>query len=275
MPVAKTAARRGRPKKAGKQADPGSGTVLALDRGLRVLSFLAEHGGATLTEISKQADMPVATAHRILVTLESRGFAELIETSGQWVIGVQAFRTGNTYQQSFNLSEIAKPIMQELSATTGETSNLAVEDQGELVYLLQVESENPIRASLKSGTASHFHTSGVGKAMLAHMDQPKLDRILATGELARQTANSITDIDLLRSEFSAIRQRGWALDDEERFVGMRCIAAPIFDRFGGLIGGVSISGPSARFPDDRLPAFAENVAKAAERISRGLIKSED
>ena len=262
--------RRGRPKAAGLGPDRNKSTVLALDRGLRAMIYLADSGGATLTEISKDTKTPVATCHRILATLQLRGMAKFVEATGRWRVGPQAYLVGQRYRESYDLLRLATPIMQRISKETGETSNLAVEDNGELLYLAQVESDNPIRASIKNGTDNHFNTSGVGKVIMAFMDKPRLNQLLQSLKLVRQTANSITERSDLEAELTLVRQRGWALDNEERFPGLRCIAAPVFDPTGGIVAGISISGPSVRFPDDELPVLAKSVTLAAQEISDRL-----
>lgn len=262
--------RRGRPKGTDGPANSAGSTVLALDRGLSVLIFLADSRRATLSEVSRGTNMPVATAHRILTTLQQRGMVQFNDSQGNWAVGAQAFRIGSAYEVGSNLMAAATPVMEELSGITGETTNLAIEDGGELLYLIQVESENPIRASIKNGAASYFHTSGVGKALLAYMDDDRLDEFLMGRVLARQTAKSITSHDDLRKELEKIRELGWALDDEERYMGLRCIAAPVHDTLGRVIAGVSISGPSARFPDDQLQHLARKVQDAADKITKSL-----
>ncbi|MEM5583130.1 IclR family transcriptional regulator [Roseibium sp. AS2] len=262
--------RRGRPKGTTRAPNTPTQTVQALDRGLKVLVFLADNQKATLSEISRNTNTPVASTHRILATLQQRGMVLFNEQDGHWCVGAQAFRVGNAYQAGSNLMTAATPVMEELARLTGETANLAIEDGGELLYLIQVESDNPIRASIKNGAASYFHTSGVGKILLAHMDNSQLDRFLKDRKLARQTSKSITQPDHLKSELAKIRDLGWALDDEERYMGMRCIAAPVFDTLGKVIAGVSISGPSVRFPDNQLQRIADKVQYAANRITSAL-----
>ncbi|MEP3045857.1 MAG: IclR family transcriptional regulator [Roseibium sp.] len=268
-----TITRKGRPRRNLSTPNEGGSIVLALDRGLSALVFLADNRGATLTEISRGTNTPVATAHRILMTLHQRGMANFDEAAGKWVVGAQAYRVGNAYQGSANLILIATPVLEELSKATGETANLAIEDSGELLYLLQVESDNPIRASIKNGAASYFHTSGVGKTLMAHMDNAHLNRFLKGRDLVRQTSKSITSRDNLAAELTKIKEQGWALDDEERFIGMRCIAAPVFDTLGNAIAGISISGPSVRFPDDHLQHLADKVQDAADKITKSLESS--
>lgn len=264
------APRRGRPKKPNRDPGDGKSTVLALDRGLRALLYIADCDGATLTGISKETDIPVATCHRLLATLGQRGMAKYIEATGEWEVGPQAYRVGLSYRKNDNLLQVATPIMQRMSKETGETSNVAVEDDGELLYLAQVESDNPVRASIKNGAGNHFNTSGVGKVIMAFMDQTKLNHLLQSKPLARQTENSICERSAFIDELVLIKRRGWALDDEERFAGMRCIAGPVFDPSGGIVAGVSISGPSTRFPDQNLSKLADSVTSAAREISDRL-----
>ncbi len=189
---------------------------------------------------------------------------------GKWRIGPQAYRVGCAFEEGSSLLDVAPSVMRALSKETGETVNLATEENGKLLYLMQVESENPIRASFKNGTDAFFHTSGVGKAIMAFMEEAVLDKFLVPLTLVRQTSNSITDKQLLKAELRVSRQRGWALDNEERFPGMRCIAAPVFDTLENVIAGVSISGPTNRFPDNKLERLAASVVKAANEITERL-----
>ncbi|MGV6803583.1 MAG: IclR family transcriptional regulator [Ruegeria sp.] len=268
-----TAARRGRPRRQKTDDSANLSPVVALDRGIRVLSLLADLHQATLSEIAKETGVPAATVHRILTTLQQRGMVVQDGRNGSWRVGPHAYRIGNAFQPGSNLLEVAPPVMRALSKETGETTNLAIEDGGALLYLIQVESENPIRASIKNGTAAYFHTSGVGKILMAYMDSSKLDELLGTFKLERQTPNSITNEDLLKTELSNCKRQGWAMDDEERFLGMRCIAAPVFDAFGNVIAGVSISGPTTRFPDEKLEPLAQRVIHAATQIYESLRKT--
>ncbi|WP_300074283.1 IclR family transcriptional regulator [uncultured Ruegeria sp.] len=269
----KTAVRRGRPRLKANEEKTGGSLVGALDRGVRVLIAVADARRATLADIARTTGIPTATAHRLLTTLQQRGMVFNDAEQGKWRIGPQAYRIGSTFEEASNLLEVAPASMRKLSKETGETVNLAIEEGGQLLYLIQVESENPIRASIKNGTAAYFHTSGVGKAIMAFMNDATLEKLLVPLTLARQTPNSITDKQKLKDDLLKSRQRGWALDDEERFPGLRCIAAPVFDSLENVVAGVSVSGPIARFPDDKLEALAASVVETAESISKKLRNS--
>ncbi len=271
----KNANRRGRPRLKANEEKTVGPLVGALDRGIRVLIFLADTRGATLADIAGHTTIPTATVHRLLTTLQKNGMVVNDTRQGRWRVGPQAYRIGSTFEEGSVLLEVAPPVMRMLSQETGETANLAIEEGGELLYLVQVESENPIRASIKNGTASYFHTSGVGKAIMAFMEDSSLEDLLAPLTLVSQTPKSITDIQHLKAELSKSRRRGWALDDEERFPGMRCIAAPVFDSLENVVAGVSVSGPIARFPDTKLETLAASVVKAAAKISERLREQPD
>lgn len=269
----KTTNRRGRPRLKTNEKNVASPPVGALDRGIRILIFLADARSSTLAEVSRAVSIPPATVHRLLTTLQQRGMVVHDPEQGKWRIGPQAYRIGSTFEEGSNLLEVAPPVMRTLSEETGETANLAIEEGGQLLYLIQVESENPIRASFKNGTAAYFHTSGVGKAIMAYMEEAALESLLAPQTLVSQTPNSITNTQDLRAELDKSRLRGWALDDEERFPGMRCIAAPVFDSLENVVAGVSVSGPISRFPDNKLESLAASVVKAAANISERLRNS--
>lgn len=264
------AIRRGRPRQKTNGEVSAASPVSALDRGIRLLIALADTRGATLAELARSTEIPVATAHRLLTTLQHRGMVVHDANQGKWRIGPQAYRIGSTFEEEANLLEVAPPVMRMLSKETGETANLAIEEGGQLLYLIQVESENPIRASIKNGTDAYFHTSGVGKAIMAHLDTASLKRLLDPLTLVSQTPNSITEKQRLMAELDMSRQRGWALDDEERSAGMRCIGAPVFDSLENVVAGVSISGPITRFPDDKLESLAASVVAAANSITNRL-----
>jgi len=259
---------RGRPR----TTSPGAPTASAqaLDRGLRLLGLLARERRVTLTEIALRAGMPPSTAHRLLTTMERHGVTEFDDRSQEWMVGIEAFRIGSTFLHRTNLVEAGRDAMRRLTESTGETSNLAVSDDGDVVFVSQVETHNPIRAFFRSGTRGHMHASGIGKALLAELERDEVERILRRKGLPEFTARTLSSPETLFSDLSETRSRGWALDDEERYAGMRCVAAPIFNAFGEAIAGISVSGPAIRFPDGTLPKFGAEVRGAAETVTRRI-----
>ncbi|MGI9462415.1 MAG: HTH-type transcriptional regulator BhcR [Aestuariivirgaceae bacterium] len=259
---------RGRPRSV--SGDGQGATVLALDRGLMLLSALARNDRNTLTELALQVGMPPSTAHRLLVTLQKHGLVEFDEATQDWMVGVEAFRIGSSFVQRTNLVDAGRKVMRSLMEETGETANLAIADDGDVVFVNQIETHNPIRAFFGPGTRSPMHASGIGKALLAQMPRKDVEAVLQKKGLSGFTANTITSPDALFRDLEKTRERGWSFDDEERQPGMRCIAAPIFNAYGEAIAGISISGPSVRFPDHVIDELGPKVRRAAAEVTQLL-----
>ncbi len=260
--------RRGRPRSSPGGA--GEARVQALDRGLRLLELLARDGSATLTDLALGAGMPASTAHRLLVTLQAHGLAEFDDTAQEWSVGIGAFRVGSAYLLRTNLVEGSRRSLRELMLETGETANLAIVEDACIVYVSQVETQNPIRAFFRPGTRSEMHASGIGKAILAHMARRDAERILRKAGLARFTPRTLTTAERLFADLSRTARRGWALDDEEHYCGMRCVAAPVFNAFGEAFAGISVSGPAVRFSDRDVERIGRAVRRTADMIT-GLV----
>lgn len=256
---------RGRPKSIFSNEQPK--TVQALDRGLHVLSHLAKSGGINLTDLAIRIDMPASSVHRILTTLEKHGFACFEENAQEWFVGVEAFRTGNAFLTRTNLAEAARNAMRQLMEDTGETANLAIADGGDVVFIGQIESDNPIRAFFSPGTRGSMHASGIGKALLAEMAGSSVDKIVKNKGLPVFTENTLSTPEMLHSDLENIRNIGWSLDDEERYSGMRCVAATIHNAFGEAIAGISVSGPSVRFSDMMIAELGPKVINAARSVT--------
>jgi IclR family acetate operon transcriptional repressor len=257
---------RGRPRS--QNTDVAGTTIQALDRGLKLLTTLAREGELSLTDLSLRLGMPPSTAHRVLATLEKQGFVELDSSTQKWAVGVETFRVGSAYLGRTNLVESARASMRHLTEETGETANLAIADRGDVVFVSQVESHNPIRAFFRPGTRGFMHASGIGKALLATLPRDEVEKILLKKGCPEFTPQTITAPAALFADLDEIKKRGWALDDEERYSGMRCIAAPIYNSFAEAIAGISVSGPTVRFPDSAISEIGPKVKRAAYEVTR-------
>ena len=257
---------RGRPKSQFNESS--AGTLQSLDRALGVLVAVARLERTTLTDLSLAVGIPTATTHRILMTLQKHNFTTFDEDRQDWMIGIEAYRTGVSYLKGSNLTEVGRPVMRLLMEKTGETANLAVPDKSEVVFIGQVETTNPIRAFFPHGARTSMHASGTGKAILSAMPEEHARTLLQTSGLTRFTDRThITPKDLFQ-DLARTRERGWSFDREERFSGMSCIGGAIFDESGQPIAGVSISGPSIRFDEARAAEFGAAVVHAASEITR-------
>jgi IclR family acetate operon transcriptional repressor len=256
---------RGRPKSQFRESS--AGTLQSLDRALSVLVAVANAERATLTDLSLALGVPTATTHRILTTLQKHGFVTFDEEQQDWRIGIEAYRTGAAFMNRMNLTEVSRPVMRRLMERTGETANLAIPDGGEVVFVGQVETLNPIRAFFARGSRTSMHASGTGKAILSVLPEADARKRLMTTGLTAFTDNTLVTPTALFDDLEETRQRGWSFDREERFEGMSCIGAAIFDENGEACGGVSISGPSSRFDALRVPELGATVAEAARDIT--------
>lgn len=261
---------RGRPRGSGRASAEGAGAVQALDRALHLCAVLAEADGTTLTAAAERSGLPVSTVHRLLATLAAHGWVEADEGTRTWAIGVEAFRVGQAFQRRVKPTTAALPVMRELMEATGETANLGLFEGGDAVFVAQVESREPIRAFFRAGERRAAHASGIGKALLAAQPAERVARWLKERTLERYTAQTIATPARLVAELAEIRARGFSIDDEERSLGMRCIAAAIHDEAGEAVAALSISGPTQRLDRDRLDRLGPLVRAAADRVTRAI-----
>ena len=259
---------RGRPRSIATGTAPG--TVQALDRGLTLLRELAGARSITLSDLAIRSKMPPSSTHRILTTLQKHGYVEFDETRQEWMIGIEAFRIGNTYLVRTNLVEAARKTLRRLMEETGETANLGIADSGDVVFVDQVETHNPIRAFFRPGTRGHMHSSGIGKALLSDMPRREIEKIIHAKGQPEFTPKTLTSSKDLFSDLEATRIRGWSIDDEERYSGMRCVASTIYNTFGEAVAGISVSGPTVRFPNHVISELGPKVKQAADEVTNAI-----
>ncbi len=248
-----------------------SDQVQSLVRALTIVNRLAAADeGITLTEVAQQVGLSPSTAHRLLTTLEQERYVHFDAERRLWSVGVQAFVAGNAFLKTRSLVASARPQMRALMEESEETVNLAVEDQFEAIYLSQVECRQMMRAFARPGARVPLHCSSVGKALLSALPDSELSRILHRRGLPRVTVKTITTTSALREDLIRTRERGYAIDDEENAVGLRCIAAVIFNENAAAVAAVSVSGPMARISDERIPLLGDRVRRRADAITAQL-----
>lgn len=246
-----------------------AGQVRSLTRALTLLRHLAGSGdGMSLTELSEAAGLPPSTTHRLLTTLEAERFVRPDPQGGIWRIGVAAFYVGAAFARSRDKLSLARPYLRRLMEMSGETANLFVESDGEAVCIGQIESRHAMRAITGVGGRVMLHSSAAGKALLAHMEPARRQRVITAMPLSRVTASTITESGRLEGALEGIRSLGYATDDEEHALGLRCVAAPLCNEFGHAVAAISVSGPSARIPSTRLATLGRLVAQAAAEATR-------
>lgn len=261
-----TRSKRGR--KAGENAAPAS--VQVLDRSLVLLSIVAEADGSTLTALADATGMATSTVHRLLTSLSAHGMVVNDSDTGLWTVGLRAFEIGNAFLRNRKVGTISRPFLKKLMEETGETANIGIEDEGNVVFISQMESHAPMRAFFRPGKRGPIHASGIGKAILSTWSDKEIGQLLSGKKLQSFTDRTRNTLPSLLRDIQEIRRRGWSLDDEEHTVGMRCVAAPIFNEYGETIAGISISGPSVRISDEKASLLGPVVRDSADRLTRAM-----
>jgi IclR family acetate operon transcriptional repressor len=258
-----------RPDRTNTSTASGEGGVQSLNRALSLLDALAEEeDGLPLTALAKKVGLPPSSAHRLLTTLQRRRFVRFEPGAMLWRVGVQAFVVGASFARSREVAPVAMPYMRQLMDKCGETVNLFVPNNGLSICIAQVQSRQVIRAISRPGGGLPLEHSASGKAMLAHLSRSEVEEIVDRRTSPDARSCSAYKLGKLHAELKRTRERGYALDDEEVAVGLRCIAAAIYDEHGAALAALSIAGPTSRLTDGRLPQLAEWVRASGQSVTR-------
>ncbi len=241
-----------------------------LDRSVLLLKILATGPVEKRLADFAEAGLHKSTSLRLLEALRRHGLVSVDRESGRYRLGLGLYELGLAAVSRLDVSQCAPPFLEALAADTGESASLGIFEDPEVVHILRIESQQPLRLPSLAGRRSPAYCTGIGKAVLAHLDPDRLEKYLADVRLHPRTPRTLTSVDALRADLRRVRSRGWSIDDEEIFPGLRCVAAPIFGLDGRVIAGVSVAGPTSRMPKDRLPEVSVKVMSAAGEISRRL-----
>ena len=241
-----------------------------LDRSILLLKVLAEGPVEKRLSDFSAAGLHKSTALRLLEALRRHRFVALDEVTGRYRLGLGLFELGLAAVSRLDVGQFAPPYLDALVAETGETASLGILEGTEVVYILRSESAQPLRLPQSAGRSAPAYCTGIGKVILAHLEPERLETYLADVTLHSRTPRTLTDREALRQDLRRARARGWSLDDEEIFAGLRCVAAPIFDLDGRVVAGVSVAGPTSRMLKDSLPLVASKVMATADQISQRL-----
>lgn len=248
-------------------------TLQTFTKGLQILEVLEQSNGKGLTaaELARQLHLPKTSVHRLLVTLQQRGYVERDEDGGRYALGLRILTLASALLSDLDLRRVGLPYLTELGRRVGETVHLVVLDQErrEVVTVERIEGHSPLSLRTQIGSRRPMYCTAVGKAMLAFLEQEVFRQVVTDG-LAAITAQTITDPRRLEVELQEVRTRGYALDDEEFTVGVRCVAAPIFDHRCGVAGAVSIAAPAFRTPMPQIVGLSGPVMETARGISERL-----
>lgn len=244
--------------------------VQSIDRALDIIEVLSqENDGLGVTEIASRIGLPKSTAHRIIATMAERGYLSRTD-KGVYKIGLKLIEAVSCYINSLELQTEARPYVAQITAELGLTSHLGVLDGDQVVYIEKMDVFSNVRMYSQIGVRVHSYSCSLGKCLLSNFSANQIRKIMANCSFMRFTKKTLGSVDELLADLDKVRNRGWAIDDEEAEIGHRCIGAPIYDYRGDIIAAISASGPTSILTEDRIESVAQYVRKQALEISKSM-----
>ncbi|MEE4025570.1 IclR family transcriptional regulator [Gordonia sp. PKS22-38] len=242
------------------------GAVQSVDRALHVLEMIGRAGTAGVTELAVELGVHKSTVSRIIGSLEARGFVEQVPDSRKYRIGFTVVRLAGSTTATLDLAKQGQDICNALAADTGETTNLAVLGGADAINVVEAQGSSSVALQTWVGQSTPAHATSSGKALLSGLTADEL-RATMPARLRAFTENTITSLSALTANLDIVRERGWAMAEEELEVGLIAVAAPIRDHTGRVVSSLSISGPRYRFAPEDAPQVAAKVMRAATELN--------
>jgi IclR family KDG regulon transcriptional repressor len=240
-------------------------SVQSIDRAVQILKCFKKGDKLGLTDISRAVGLHKSTTYGLVTSLKNNGFLVKDEESGRYQLGMELYRIASNVQ--VDLREICMPHIIQICRDIGETTNLVVPDDTNVVYIEKHESERSVRISTSIGMRIPMYCTAVGKAILAFLPLGESSSILDRTQLLSHTQNTLTDKDAIMAQLKEIRRLGYAVDREELEYGVTCVAVPILNSNNRPIAAISCSGPSRRMDDWIIKKVAEKLLRHASEIS--------
>jgi DNA-binding IclR family transcriptional regulator len=243
-----------------------------LERALRVIEVLAGNKEPMrLQNLSVKAGIPESTVMRIVNTLAKAKYAEQDEDTKRYFLTFRLSYLGNLISSRMEIREIVRPMLVELSAQCGESSCLAIERNSMAVYIDYVDGPDSLLQTLHHiGREAPLHCTGVGKNLLLNYSAEDIDRYVRKTKLEPLTPHSISAKEQLIRELHKVKALGYAIDNEECELGVKCVAGPLWDCMGKIFASISVTGPASRMSPKRLEEIRDRVVNTAQRISTKL-----
>jgi len=251
------------------RSDP---TLSTLDRGLRILELLASSdakAGLTLTELGRAFGMHRSTLFRFLATLRTRGYIDRDPVTDRYLIGPPRLTLAGAYLDRLEIRHVGRPALQALCDRTGELVHIVILDQADAITIERIEGKHPISLQTAFGARRPAYCTASGKAILAYLTEDEVEAVLPP-DMPAFTPRTITTPAQMHADLAEVRRRGYAIDDEERIEGLRCVAAPVFGSHGEVLGALSLAAPTQRVSVERFHKLCDDVKVTAEGISRQL-----
>lgn len=245
--------------------------IQVADRLFGALELLAENGDAGVMEVSTALGLNKSTAHRVLNSLIYMGYARQNEETGRYEPSLKVVDLANQVMKHVDIVQVVRPYLRKLMELTDETVHFVERDGTDAVYIDKVESyRNGIQMVSRIGSRIPLYCSGVGKAIAAELDEHEVEEIWNRSRILPLTPYTITDFEAFRWELSEIRERGYALDNEENENGVRCIAVSLKDYTGRVKYAFSISAPVSRMDNERIRQLAGYVLEIKDQVMEKL-----
>lgn len=245
--------------------------VKSVDRALNILEVVSKSKEPIgVTELSNKMDLNKSTVYRMLNTLQYRGYIAQDNETDKYKTGLKLFELGSLVINDLDLRKTSFSYLEELMELTGETVHLGILDDGEVIYIEKVESSETIRMHSKIGKRVYAHNTSLGKILLAYSDTKVMENILKKKGLPKTTENTIIKQDKFKEHLCQVKKQGYAVDNEERERGIKCIAGPIFDHKGEITAAFSISVPTIRLNTDITRKYVDLILKYSKKISGAL-----
>ena len=243
--------------------------INSAEKTIKILELLAEKGELSVAEAASKLGMNRSTCHRFLVTLRELGYV-VQDHRSHYRLSFQIFELGMKVADKVEIREVAYPYLKELSTLFNETINLGCLDNNEIIHLDKINSTEILRIDPSIGSRAPAYCTGLGKAILAYLPEEELNNFLQSVPLKEMTENTITTKGNLLHEFERIRKQGFAVDREELYIGLRCVASPVFGYTNYPLYSVSVAGPVSRMTKEKIAAIKEEVKRVCRELSKSL-----
>ena len=246
---------------------PRKASATMVARALRIMEALdTSRRGLNISEISRKLGIPKSSTHVIVLTLEELDYVHKAPSTRRYSLGLKAYGLGQAMMKSFSMAEAALPVMRKLVDSTDLTSHLAVLDKDQAVCVQKAEPQGLLQFDTKVGRRIHLHCTGVGKVILAHGGDELVRDYFSRKAFMRHTNKTITSPRALKLDVLKARRQGYAIDDQEEELEVRCVAVPVFNRGHEFAGALSVTGTTGQIPLSRIRALVKTLKESASKI---------
>jgi len=243
----------------------------SVDRAIQIFELLARsQRGLSLSEISRTLALPKSSVYLLVTTLVRNAYLQKNIKTGRYCFGLKLVSLSRSALENLDLRQVARPFLQKVAQETRLTVHLAVLERGEAVIIDKIETPGMVKLATWIGRRLDVNCTGVGKALIAFIPEESFDRQITAKTLTKHNDRSIASIGALKKELVLVRKSGYAFDDEEDEIGLRCLGAPIFDNGREVVAALSVAGTVTQIPMERVSELGKKVKQAADAISASL-----